>query len=341
MRRLGLVGLGLLVGVAGCAPAGSVPGGSGVDGAVAGASASAGGASGGDPGRQREAFDRRATEVAGAWRPGPDWSTGYLPLQDATVLTGDPGFDADTEVAFRSGWYRDQVELPTAVPADATIRFPDGALSVPLISAAEAYRQLDQGDPPPCEGRPRVPRAPSPTAAGRPDDPVATGRPDDPVATRAATACIPLTVTGVTLGTAEVRTSRGVAAVPAWLFTVAELTTAVARLAVAPRAVTAVPEPVAPPRPLPGGVAGVDRLRRVDGDRLTYDVALGACDSGPAAVVREDDDVVVVGGATVPGTGECIDLAVLKPVTVTLAAPLGARPVLDVATGRVLVLGPR
>ncbi|MEU7614684.1 hypothetical protein AB0M91_05775 [Micromonospora rifamycinica] len=328
MRRLVFLGLGLLVGVAGCAPAGSVPGGSVADGSASGGSV-AGGASGGGPGRQREAFDRRAAEVAGAWRPGSDWSTGYLPLQDATVLTGEPGFDADTEMAFRSGWYRDQIELPTVVPADAAIRFPDGALSVPLISAAEAYRQLDQGDPPPCEGRPRVPQAPSPGAAGRPDDPVAT---------RAATACIPLTVTGVTLGTAEVRTSRGIAAVPAWLFTVAELTTAVARLAVAPRAVTAVPLPATPSRTLPGGVAGVDRLRRVDGNRLTYDVALGACDSGPTALVREDDDVVVVGGGTVPGTGECIDLAVLKPVTVTLAAPLGTRPVLDVATGRVLTL---
>ncbi|WFE64105.1 hypothetical protein [Micromonospora sp. WMMD714] len=332
MRRLVLVGLGILVGAAGCAPAGSVPGGLASGGSVPSGAASGGAVVGGASGgadRQGEEFDRRAAEVAGAWRPGPDWSTGYLPLQDATVLTGDPGFDADTETAFRSGWYRDQIELPTVVPADAAIRFPDGALSVPLVSAAEAYRQLDQGDPPPCEGRPRVPPAPSPTVAGRPDDPVAT---------RAATACVPLTVTGVTLGTAEIRTSRGIAAVPAWLFTVAELTTAVARLAVAPRAVTAVPVPATPSRTLPGGVAGVDRLRRVDGDRLTYDVALGACDSGPAALVREGDDVVVVGGGTVPGTGECIELAVLKPVTVTLAAPLGTRPVLDVATGRVLTL---
>ncbi|MEV4726645.1 hypothetical protein [Micromonospora humida] len=323
MRRLvGLTwGLGLLVAVGGCAAAGSVPGGAVPGGAVDG------GAVGGDPGRQREAFDERAAEVAGAWRPGPEWSSGYLPLQDATVLTGQPGFDAGTEAAFRAGWYRDQIEMPTAVPADGAIRFPDGALTVPLISAAEAYRQLDQGDPPPCEGRPRGPRPPEPTAGTRPDDPVST-----------QAACIPLTVTGVTLGTAEVRTSRGVAAVPAWIFTVAELTSPVARLAVAPRSVTAAPEPATPNRSLPGGVAGADQLRRVDGARLTYTVGMGACDSGPAALVRESDDVVVVGGGVVRGTGECIDLAVLKPVTVTLAAPLGKRPVLDVATGRVLTL---
>ncbi|WP_281900323.1 hypothetical protein [Micromonospora humidisoli] len=323
MRRLvGLAwGLGLVVAVGGCAAAGSVPGGAVPGGVVSG------GAVDGEPGKQRKVFDGRAVEVAGAWRPGPGWSSGYLPLQDATVLMGQPGFDAGTEAAFRAGWYRDQIVLPTDVPADGAIRFPDGALTVPLISAAEAYRQLDQGDPPPCEGRPRGPR---------PSEPTAGTRPDDPVATRAA--CIPLTVTGVTLGTAEVRTSRGVAAVPAWIFTVAELTSPVARLAVAPRAVTAAPGPAAPDRPLPDGVAGADQLRRVDGARLTYAVGLGACDSGPAALVWESDEVVVVGGGVVRGTGECIDLAVFKPVTVTLVAPLGKRPVLDVATGRVLTL---
>ncbi|MEU7981529.1 hypothetical protein AB0B63_23750 [Micromonospora sp. NPDC049081] len=324
MRRLVVVGWGLVVAVVGgCAPVGSVPGGSVPGGA--------GGAVGGDPGRHREAFDERAAEVAGAWRPGSDWSSGYLPLQDATVLTGQPGFTADTEMAFRSGWYRDQIPMPTEVPADAAIRFPDGALTVPLISAAEAYRQLDQGDPPPCDGRPRVPRAAAPTAGTRPDDSVST---------QAATACIPLTVTGVTLGEAEVRTSRGVAAVPAWLFTVAELTAPVARLAVAARAVGAVPEPAAPTRPLPGGVASADRLQRVDHARLTYTVSMGACDTGPTALVWESDDVVVVGGGVLQGTGECVDLAVLKPVTVTLTTPLGTRPVLDVATGRPLTLTP-
>ncbi|MFJ8685671.1 hypothetical protein [Micromonospora wenchangensis] len=323
MRRLvGLTwGLGLLMAVGGCAAAGSVPGGAASGGAVDS------GTVGGEPVRQREAFDERAAEVAGAWRPGPDWSSGYLPLQDATVLTGQPGFDAGTEAAFRAGWYRDQIALPTDVPADGAIRFPDGALTVPLISAAEAYRQLDQGDPPPCEGRPQGPRRPEPTVGTRPDDPVST-----------QAACIPLTVTGVTLGAAEVRTSRGVAAVPAWIFTVAELTSPVARLAVAPRAITAAPGPTVSDRPLPDGVAGADQLRRVDGARLTYTVGMGACDSGPTALVRESDDVVVVGGGVARGTGECIELAVLKPVTVTLSAPLGKRPVLDVATGRVLTL---
>ncbi|MFJ6195338.1 hypothetical protein [Micromonospora sp. NPDC092111] len=300
-RRLALLGLPLVVTAVGCAPAGSSPG--------------------GGPDHRWAAFDQRAGEVAEAWRPGPAWSTGYVPLQDATVLVGDPGFTPDTEAAFRAGWYREQVEVPGATPADAAIRFPDGALTVPLVSATEAYRQLDQGDPPTCDGRPREPQRPGPDGA---------------TSTQAAQPCVPLTVTGVRLGSAEVRTSRGVADVPAWLFTVEELTAPVARLAVDPSAVTAVPEPTAPTWPATNGVVGADQLQRVDGARLTYTVAMGACDSGPTALVRERDDVVVVGGGVVRGTGDCVAMAVFKPVTVTLKAALGGRPVLDVGTGAVL-----
>ena len=53
--------------------------------------------------------------------------------------------------------------------------------------------------------------------------------------------CAALLVTGVTLGTVTLRTSRGEASVPAWLFTVRELATPVARVAVAPSAIAAEP----------------------------------------------------------------------------------------------------
>ncbi len=85
---MALLGLPLMV-AAGCAPAGSGP--------------TTGGPSAGRPDHRWEAFDQRAVEVAEAWRPGPGWRTGYVPLQDATVLTGDPGFGPDTEAAFRAG----------------------------------------------------------------------------------------------------------------------------------------------------------------------------------------------------------------------------------------------
>ncbi|MGC5018330.1 hypothetical protein [Micromonospora sp. DT47] len=322
MRRLlALLGLPLVMTATACAPAGSDP--------STGGSPSVGGSSVRTPDHRWEAFAQRAAEVAGAWRPDPAWSKGYVPLQDPTVLTGDPGFNADTETAFQAGWYRDQIEMPGTRPADGTIRFPDGTMTVPLLSAAEAYRQLDQGDPPPCEGRPKVPR------------PTVEPGPDGPVSSPVATACIPLTVTAVKLGTAPVRTSRGVADVPAWLFTVEELTAPVARLAVAPSAVTAPKDPQAPSRPAPENVVGAADLTAVDDARLTVRLGVGACDTGITPLVQEHPNVVVVGGGVVRSTGACIAMLKLEPVTVTLKAPLGARPVLDVVTGAPLLLGRR
>ncbi|MEV4488716.1 hypothetical protein AB0K04_01205 [Micromonospora coxensis] len=307
-RRLALLSL-PLVAVTACAPAGSGP----ADG-------------GSDP--RREAFAQRAVEVAEAWRPGPAWTTGYVPLQEPTVLVGDPDFTTDTEAAFRAGWYRDQIDLPAGRPAAGTIRFPDGTVTVPLVSAAEAYRQLDQGDPPPCDGRPEEPR------------PTVEPGPDGSVSSPVATACIPLTVTAVRLGTADVRTSRGVAAVPAWLFTVEELAAPVARVAVAPQSVGAPPAPTAPARPAPDQMVAAQHLRSADGATLTYVLGVGSCDTGITPLVQERDDVVVVGGAVTRSTGVCDEMLKLEPVTVTLAAPLGVRPVLDVVTGQVLTVQP-
>ncbi|MEH0972166.1 hypothetical protein V6U77_13635 [Micromonospora sp. CPCC 205546] len=315
-RNAALLGLPLLMIVAGCAPAGSDPA---VD------------APGSDP--RRDAFAQRATEVADAWRPVPAWKSGYVPMQDPTVLLGDPGFTEETKVAFHNGWYRDQVEVPAAKPPDGAIRFPDGTLTVPLVSAATAYGQLDRGDPPPCDGRPK---APGPKLPG--GGPTVEPGPDGPVSSAPQTACVPLTVTAVKLGSAAVRTSRGEAQVPAWLFTVEELAAPVARLAVAPQAVTAPPEPAPPAGPAPEGVVGAQDVRSVDGAELTWRLGVGSCDTGITPLVQERDDVVVVGGSVVTATGVCNAMLKIEPVTATLKAPLGDRPVLDVLTGAPLRL---
>ncbi|MEU4776746.1 hypothetical protein [Micromonospora sp. NPDC023633] len=316
-RTAALLGLPLLMIVAGCAPAGSDP----ADGP-------------GDSDPRRDAFAQRATEVADAWRPLPAWKSGYVPLQDPTVLVGDPGFTEETKVAFHSGWYRDQVALPEAKPADGTIRFPDGTLTVPLVDAATAYGQLDRGEPPPCPGRPKDPAGPKLPGGG----PTIEPGPDGPVSSAPQTACVPLTVTAVKLGTAPVRTSRGEAQVPAWLFTVEELAAPVARLAVAPQAVTAPPEPAPPARPAPEGVVGAQDVQSVDGAELTWRLGVGSCDTGITPLVQERDDVVVVGGSVVTATGVCTAMLKIEPVTATLKAPLGGRPVLDVLTGAPLRL---
>ncbi|MGC4805051.1 hypothetical protein [Micromonospora sp. DT233] len=402
-----LVGLPLVLVAGGCGSGGS------------------GSAAGGGEGRW-ESFHQRAGEVAEAWRPGPEWSSGYVPLQDPTVPLGDPGFTPETEQAFRNGWYRERIDVPGAAPADATIRFPAGALSVPLVSAATAYRQLDRGDPPPCAGRPpaptpenrpsvrprnkstdgpivepgpdgpivspkpegpiggpgpvvptvgpgqtagsgqapgagptvepgpdgptSTPNPPSPPSAEGPAGPTVEPGPDGPSTSAAQAACVSLTVTAVRLGTAPVRTSRGMAQVPAWVFTVAELTAPVARLAVAPGAVTAVPrgtaptgpvpDTAAPTGPVPDAVVGAQDVQAVNGAELTFRIGVGACDTAITPLVREDDKVVVVGGGVTRATGICTDQLLIKPVTATLQRPLGDRPVLDVATGTPLIVRP-
>lgn len=283
----------------------------------------------GDPlDRQREAFEQRAAEVAEAWRiaaAGQDtWRTGYVPLQGPTVLPADPHFTDETWQAFTAGWYRAQIDPPDKEPADAVIRFPDGELTVPVISAAEAYRQLDQGDPPAC---PR--RSASPTGTG-PDGSVAS-----PV-----TACIPLTVTGVTFDTVTVRTSRGTAEVPAWLFAIDELAAPVARLAVAPAVIAPVPDSSPPPQPSVPEYATAMDLTGVDGARLHYRVGIGACDRDAEPLVREEADVVIVSAAVTRGTGVCTDQLLVTPVTATLDEPMGDRPVLDAVTGKLLLLVP-
>jgi hypothetical protein len=57
-------------------------------------------------------------------------------------------------------------------------------------------------------------------------------------------------------------------------------------------------------------------------------------------VVGGTVDVVVVGGTVKPPSGDmaCIDLLEIRPVEVTLAAPLGARAVLDAVTAQPLIL---
>ncbi|MGC5053563.1 hypothetical protein ACLQ2S_19130 [Micromonospora sp. DT48] len=310
MRRiLALLGLPLLMVSAGCAQAGSGPAGPG------------------QPTDRHQAFEERAEAVAQQWRPGAAWTTGYVPLQEPTVLVGDPEFTEETKLAFQAGWYRQQVPLPPGKPGDGTIGFADGELRVPLISATEAYRQLDQGDPPPCPGRPKGPSIPPPADG-----------PDAPVSSEAQVSCVPLTVTDVELGSATVRTTRGEAQVPAWLFTVEEINAVVARAAVAADAIGALPEPVPPTAPVPPELISAQDIESVDGTTLNVRLGVGSCDTEITPLVQEHDHLVVVGGTAVRSTGICDDMLKLEPVTVTLRAPLGARPVLDVVSAAPLRL---
>jgi hypothetical protein len=281
-----------------------------------------------EPTATADGFPAHAVGVAAAWRTAPGreaWRTGFVPLQDLTVLPPDPGFTDATKQAFAARYFR----LATGMPREAggrrgTIRFADGStLAVPLVGIAEAYSGLQPQDPPPC---PERAGNPAPTTSG-PENPVRQDAPDG---------CTVLTITGVSLGTVNLRTSRGAATTPAWLFAVRELKGPIARVAVAPAAVAS--PPVVPPPSYPAGLVGAEDLARVSGAAMTVRLRVGACDTDIKGLVYEADDVVVVGGTVTTKPGACTDNLLYKPVPVTLDKPLGDRPVLDAQTGTVLSL---
>jgi hypothetical protein len=274
-----------------------------------------------------EAFTARAATIDRAWHgaltgpAGDAWRTGLVPLQNLTVA---PGEITDAQRAsIAAGWYAGGASLPGSAPADGQVHFPAGAaMTVPLISAAAAYRQMRRGDPP-C--------GPS---GGSPAGAAASG----PAGARAGHDCAVLTVVGARLGQTTLRTSRGDATVPAWLFTVRELAKPIARAAFDVTATTPVTYP-AVPAPSAGeltGVAGAVWITGGTGRRVEFTIAVGPCDGDPVGLVYETDETVVVAARTTPAAKACDGSLTYEPIAVSLKEPLGSRPVFDALTGRPL-----
>ena len=279
-----------------------------------------------------ESFAERAAKVAAAWQTmitqahRSAWQTGIIALQP---LTSPPAgqLSDDLRRAFDSGWYRTRVPLPTQIPAASRISFPDGSTAdVSLVSAAAAFAELHRADPP-CAAGP-VPATPA--------TPTGTG-PGAPVGGPARHTCAFLTVTGVKDGTMQLRTNRGVATVPAWLFSVDESPSPVARAAVTPATFDPPPVPDVPSwsHPL---VASATKVDAVEPNRIAFTIASSGCATNPAGLVHETDDAVVIAGWTQDdSTGPCRGSAALVPVSVPLTRPLGDRVILDAVSGRPLL----
>ncbi|GAA2523635.1 hypothetical protein GCM10010201_22510 [Pilimelia columellifera subsp. columellifera] len=315
-----------------------------------------------DPAETR--FGVRAEALAQAWRQAggaATWTTAFIPLQGLTVPSQGLRFDPETRQAFEAGWYRLGAVLPAPTPGSGKINYLDGAQQqVALVPAAAAFGQLDAGEPAGC----LVPQL------GLPGAGVASPQPSAANPTKPCAAA--LTVAAVRLGTVPLATSRGLADVPAWLFTIKELGGDVARVAVAPTAITAVPplptdEPdaadpaVAPPAATPGTsppaatptaaspvatpsggqqsvVLPVDRLASVNGRAVAYEVAGSACDKNVRPVWHESGDVVVLGALADRDSGVCTKQLVLHKVSAELDGPATGRTLLDGGGGRLLVL---
>src|SRR5215469_2220146 len=259
------------------------------------------------------AFVARARQVTARWDRSAAariWRTGLV-LMDASDLTPVPsnaGFSSQREKdAFGSGHFRLAGTLP-AGPLQGLVRWADRTtLRLPLLTANAAFADLAAQLP--CGG---------PYACGQ------------------------LTVTGAQPGTVTVGTSRGLASVPAWSFTVAGLGWKLSEVAVARGALVVLPRYASVPAP-GRNTPGVSGLTAVSADRRTLTLSFigSACDAAWGAYRYESNATVVAGSWEKPSAGNtpCPLVGVLRTARVTLARPLGTRVVLDVASGLPLVRG--
>ncbi|GIF66155.1 hypothetical protein Ais01nite_41900 [Asanoa ishikariensis] len=272
---------------------------------------------------RHEAIEQWAGEVADAWSPtSTAWKQGYVPLQEPVFVEGS--LTGAEKQALAAGWWTTKVALPTDRPSPGTVVFRDGSLKAPLLSAASSYQKMDMGDPPPCGV------TPSPV--------VVPSGPDGSVSEPGGGDCVGLTVSGVSLSTMELRTSRGVATVPAWRFEI-DGGRAVLHAAVADPA--PLPSPAATPtnREVPAGMVAAQSVTGADNLDLHYSLGVGACDHDITPIVVERPHVVVVTGGVTRDDGTCTDQLVISPVTASLTEPLGDRPVLDGLNGTLLPMG--
>jgi hypothetical protein len=259
------------------------------------------------------AFVARARQVTAQWDRSAAarlWRTGLV-LMDASDLTPVPsnaGFSSQREKdAFGSGHFRLAGTLP-AGPLPGLVRWADGTtLRLPVLTARAAFAEL---------------------AAQRP-----CGGPG---------ACGQLTVTSAQPGVVIVRTSRGLASVPAWRFTVAGLGWQVSEVAVARSALIVLPGygPIPPGGQNTPGVNGLTAVS-ANGRTLTLSFIGSACDAAWGAYRYESDSTVVAGSWEKPSAGNtpCPAVGMLRTARMTLARPLGTRVILDVASGLPLVSG--
>ena len=257
------------------------------------------------------AFADRAEVVADTFRASG------LPLSPAGLVLLSPWADLafETDVQ-KTAWAAGEVEFGPGVPDDqvgpSRMTLPDGSeRPVDLIGPREAVARALDGPKGDCSGVP-------------------------------ADQCR-LTLTSATLTTTPVKTNQGQATVPAWSFTVDGMSRSIVVVATAPGPL----DRATPPQPLaglpqaPAGFSPADSLDAVSGSSITVRIGHGACDRDLTAHAVEFDDLVVVGAThTPPDPGTmCTMQYLLTPSTLQLAKPIGDRVVLDVVSGKTLVLG--
>ncbi|HEX4092715.1 MAG TPA: hypothetical protein VHZ33_28690 [Trebonia sp.] len=268
--------------------------------------------SGAGPGAFAKAFDARARQVVAAWQRSPTnkaWRTGVVLLNaDQLTLLPKTGFPSgQTKIAFVTGNLVVAGRLP-AGPKNGTVAWAGGGTAtVPLLTAAQALTPLTKSSP-------------CPAGAG---------------------ACGHLTVTGAKPATLTVATSRGEATVPAWAFTVKELSFPIIQSALAPSGYLLLPDSSAFALTKDDGFGGAGGASvSANGRELTVQFTTGVCIDKWGGLQYATGSAVVIGSWTQAANTNtpCAAMAVMRSATVRLARPLGDRVLLDAGTGLPVVL---
>lgn len=249
---------------------------------------------------------RQAQSALARWETAAASSdAGVVFVGELTRQVGDweEAIGSDGKIALLAGRLEPAVALPTAIPAAAELRWPDGASrTVELLSAAAALAEIRSSGDASCGG------------------------------------CRPLRVTGAELTTATMDTSRGPASTPVWSYALEGTAVRIVRVAVASK-VSVVP-PSWDPMAAPQGIA-IDSAKLLDERRLLVSF-VGApgpgtepcgADYSAEAVESARAVVVIVVEHRNPTPGACTAVGAVRTAEVVLASPLGDRAVLEVQQG--------
>jgi hypothetical protein len=233
----------------------------------------------------------------------------FVPVGELVGQVGDweATVGDNNKPALMAGMIEAAAALPGDAPPDGQIAWPDGTVEdVPLVSATQALADI---------------RAPTDGGLG------------------SCPECTALRVTGARLTSGSMPTSRGLATVPLWAFTIEGTAVQVTRLAVQGK-VTVVPPPW-DPNNAPVGISIEAAAGSVAGRTLTvtFTGAPGPASQGcgadyTAEAVESDTAVVVIVYEHMnPRLGGCTAVGAARTAEVELKAALGTRSVLEVKQG--------
>jgi hypothetical protein len=256
------------------------------------------------------AFDALARREATAWARSPlakEWQTGLVVFIPDELTSGpSTGFPSiAAKEAFGNGDLVFTGPPPSSAPA-GIVTWPDGSsMKVPVLSEAAAFGKL--------------------------------------TSSRQCPSCVttPLSVTAVWPATLAVATSRGLAQVPAWAFTIKGVAAPVIQAALPPGSFVTPGSQGTPSRktfaPLGAEFVGAFAPSvSADGRTLTLRLGGSPCDTTWGALDDEVGGAVVIGGwmHNPHPHGGCLAVLLMRTATVTLTAPLGGRVIIDAVTGR-------